>query len=108
MTEVFMILTIEISVSLFGVSHHLIGPLEEGLVFYLLQDLVHRLSEYSPNYLAVTRCLLLGIIPSRPVIIVPIRPKISPFLGDKLGFPFSLLLLLLIIFYPLIFIHSIH
>ena len=35
MTVIFMILTIEISVSLFRVSHHLIGPLEEGLVFYL-------------------------------------------------------------------------
>ena len=35
MTVVSMILTIEISVSLFRISHHLIGPLEEGLVFYL-------------------------------------------------------------------------
>ena len=108
MTVVFMILTIEIPVSLFRVSHHLIGPFEEWLIFNLFQDLVHGLSEYSFNYLAVTGYLLLGIIPSRPVIIVPVRPKLSSFLRDKLSFPFSLLLLLLIIFYPLIFIHSIH
>ena len=54
MTMVSMILTIEISVSLFRVSHHLIGPFEEGLIFNLFQDLVHGLSEYSSDYLAVT------------------------------------------------------
>ena len=74
-----MILTIEISVSLFRVSHHLIGPFEEGLIFNLFQDLVHGLSKYSSDYLAVTGYLLLSIIPSRPVIIVPVRPKFSPF-----------------------------
>ena len=104
-----MILTIEISVSLFRVSHHLIGPFEEGLIFNLFQDLVHRLSEYSSDYLAVIGYLLLSRIPSRPVIIIPVRPKFSPFLRDKLSFPFSLLLLLLlIIFNPFILIHSIH
>ena len=108
MTVVSVILTIEVSVSLFRVSYHLIGPLKEGLIFNLFQDLVHRLSEYSSDYLAVTGYLLLGIIPSRPVVIVPVRPKLSPFLRDKLSFPFSLLLLLLIIFYHFIFIHSIH
>ena len=103
-----MILTIEISVSLFKVSHHLIGPFEEGLIFNLFQDLVHGLSEYISDYLAVTGYLLHCIIPSQPVIIVSVRPKFSPFLRDKLSFPFSLLLLLLIIFYPFILIHSIH
>ena len=49
-----MILTIEISVSLFRVSHHLIGPFEEWLVFNLFQDLMHGLSEYSLDYLIVT------------------------------------------------------
>ena len=53
MTMVPMILTIEISVSLFKVSHHLIGPFEEGLVFNLFQDLMHGLSEYSSDYLIV-------------------------------------------------------
>ena len=100
-----MVLTIEISVSLFKVSHHLIGPFEEGLIFNLFQDLVHGLSEYSSDYLAVTGYLLLSIIPSRPVIIVSVRPKISPLLRDKLSFPFSLLL---VIFYPFILVHPIH
>ena len=103
-----MILTIEISVSLFRVSHHLIGPFEEGLVFNIFQDLMHGLSEYSSDYLVVTGYLLLSVIPSRPVIIIPVRPEFSPFLRDKLSFPFSLLLLLLIIFYPFILIHSIY
>ena len=88
-----MILTIEILVSLFRISHHLIGPFEEGLVFNLFQDLMHGLSEYSSDYLIITRYLLLSIIPSQPVIIVSVRPKFSPFLRDKLSFPFSLLLL---------------
>ena len=75
---VFMILTIEISVSLFRVSHHLIGSFEEWLVFNFFQDLMHGLSEYSLDYLIVTWYLLLSIIPSRPVIIVSVRPKFSP------------------------------
>ena len=53
MTMVSMILTIEISVSLFRVSHHLIGPFEEGLVFNLFQDLMNGLSEYGFDYLIV-------------------------------------------------------
>ena len=53
-TMVSMILIIEISVSLFKVSHHFIGSFEEGLIFNLFQDLVHGLSEYSSDYLAVT------------------------------------------------------
>ena len=53
-TMVSMVLTIEISVSLFRVPHHLIGPFEEGLVLNLFQDLMHRLSEYSSDHLIVT------------------------------------------------------
>ena len=108
MPMVSMILAIKISVSLLGVPYHLIGPLEERLIFYLLQDLVHGLSEYSSNYLAIAGRLLLGIIPPWPVVIVPVRPEFPPFLGGELGFFFSLLLLLLIIFYPLILVHSVH
>ena len=52
-TMVSMVLTIEISVSLFRVPHHLIGPFEERLVFNLFQDLMHGLSEYSSDYLTV-------------------------------------------------------
>ena len=59
-----MVLTIEISVSLFRVSHHLIGPFEEWLIFNLFQDFMHGLSEYSSDHLIVTWYLLLSIIPS--------------------------------------------
>ena len=83
-----MVLTIEISVSLFRISHHLIGPFEEGFVLNLFQDLMHEFSEYSSNHQIVIWPLLLGIIPSRPVIVVSVRPKISHFLRDKLSFPF--------------------
>ena len=52
-TMVSMVLTIEISVSLFRVSHHLVGPFEEGLVLNLFQDLMHGLSKYSSDHLIV-------------------------------------------------------
>ena len=52
-TMVSVVLTIEISVSLFRVSHHLIGPFEEGFVLNLFQDLMHRFSEYSSDHLIV-------------------------------------------------------
>ena len=48
-----MVLTIEISVSLFRISHHLIGPFEEGFVLNLFQDLMHEFSEYSSDHLIV-------------------------------------------------------
>ena len=44
-------------------------------------------------------------ISSRPVVIVPIRPEIPSILSDYLGFPFSLLLVLLD---PLILINAVH
>ena len=49
-----MILTIEVSVLFFGISHHFIGPFEEGFVLNLFQDLMHWLSEYNPYHLIVT------------------------------------------------------
>ena len=36
-----MILVIEVTVSLFGISHHLVGPFEEEFVFYFFQYLMH-------------------------------------------------------------------
>ena len=54
MTMVSMVLIIEISVSLFWVSHHLIRPFEEGFVLDLFQDLMHGFSEYNSDYLIVT------------------------------------------------------
>ena len=105
MTVVSMVLTIEISISLFRVSHHLIGPFEEGFVLNLFQDLMNGFSKYSSDHLIVIPHLLFSIIPSQPVIIVSVRPKFSPFLRDKLSFLFSLLL---INFYPFILVHLIH
>ena len=48
-----MILIVEVSVSLFRISHHLIGPFEEGLVLDFFQYLMHWFSEYSPDHLIV-------------------------------------------------------
>ena len=53
MAMILMILTIEISVSLFRISHHLVGPFEEGFVFDFFQYLMHWLSEYSFDHLIV-------------------------------------------------------
>ena len=40
MPMISMILAIEVTVSLFGISHHLVGPFEEGFVldFFLILD----------------------------------------------------------------------
>ena len=48
-----MVLTIEISVSLFRVSYQLIGSFEEGFVLNIFQDLMHGFSEYSSDQLIV-------------------------------------------------------
>ena len=48
-----MVLIVEVSVSFFGISHHLIGPFKEGFVFYFFQYLMHWLSEYSSDHLIV-------------------------------------------------------
>ena len=105
MAMILMVLTVKVSVSLFRVSHHLIGPFEKGLVLDFFQYLMHWFSEYSSDYLVAIWPCLLYIIPSRPAIVVSVRPKISSFLRDNLKFPFSLLL---IVFYPFILVHSIH
>ena len=52
-----MVLTVEVSVSvsvsLFRISHHLIGPFEEGFVLDFFQYLMHWFSEYNPYHLIV-------------------------------------------------------
>ena len=53
MTMILMILAIEVSVSLFRISHHLVGPFKEGFVLDFVQYLMHWLSEYSPDHLVV-------------------------------------------------------
>ena len=48
-----MILTVEVLVSLFRISHHFIGLFEEGLVLDFFQYLMHWFSEYNPDHLIV-------------------------------------------------------
>ena len=48
-----MILVIKVTVSFFRVSHHLVGPFEEGFIFYFFQYLMHWLSEYNSVHLMV-------------------------------------------------------
>ena len=48
-----MVLTVEVSVSVFKISHHLIGPFEERLVLDFFQYLMHWFSKYSPDQLIV-------------------------------------------------------
>ena len=48
-----MILVIKVTVSFFRVSHHLVGPFEEGFIFDFFQYLIHWLSEYSSDHLMV-------------------------------------------------------
>ena len=100
-----MILAIEVSISLFKISHHFVGPFEKEFILDFFQYLMHWLSEYSPDHLIVIWPWLLCIIPSRPIIVVSVQPKISSFLRDNLSFSFPLLL---IVFYPLILVNSIH
>ena len=64
MTMISMVLTIEVSVSLFRISHHLVGPFEEGFVLNFFQHLMHWLLEYSLDHLIVIWPLLLYIISS--------------------------------------------
>ena len=51
MTMMLMILAVEVTVSFFGVSHHLVGPYEEGFGFDFFQYLMHWLLEDSFNSL---------------------------------------------------------
>ena len=57
---------------------------------------MHWLSKDNSDNLGAVWPWLLHVIPSRPVVIILVRPKISPFLRNNLSFPFSLLL---IVFY---------
>ena len=53
MTMISMVLTIEVSVSLFRISHHLVGPFKEGFILNFFQYMMHWLWEYSPDHLIV-------------------------------------------------------
>ena len=105
MPMILMILAIEVMVKLFRISYHLIWSFEKWFIFNLLQYLMHWLSEHCTNYLGIGRPQLTYIVPSRPVIIISVRPEIPPFLRDNLSLPFSLLL---VIFDPLVLINSVY
>ena len=53
MAMILMILAIKVTVSFFRISHHLVGPFEEGFIFDFFQYLMHWLSEYSFDHLMV-------------------------------------------------------
>ena len=47
---ILMVLAIEITISFFGISYHLIKSFEEGFILDFFQYLMHRLSEdYTDN-----------------------------------------------------------
>ena len=50
---ILMVSIVEVSVSFFEISHHLIGPFEEGPVLDFFQYLMHWFLEYSPYHLIV-------------------------------------------------------
>ena len=53
MPMILIILAIEIAVSPFGISHHLIGSFEEFFILDFFQYLMHRLSEDCTDDLSV-------------------------------------------------------
>ena len=48
-----IILAIEVTVSLFRISYHLVGPFEEGFVLEFFQNLMHWLSEDNSDNLVI-------------------------------------------------------
>ena len=53
MPMILMVLAIEVTVSLFGISHHLIRSFEERFILDFFQYLMHRLSEDCIDNLSV-------------------------------------------------------
>ena len=54
MSVVLMVLTIQTLIALYGVSSHLIRPLEEWFILDFLQNLGYRFSEYGVNLLHIS------------------------------------------------------
>ena len=101
MSLVLMLLAIEAWVSSCRVTGHLVWPFKEWIVFYLLENSVHRFSKYNTNHLGVDRFCWSDIIFPRSNSIKSVRPEIPLVLRDNLHFTFSLLL---IFFNSLVFI----
>ena len=93
------------SVALRGISSHLIWPFKEWLILDFFQDLMCWLPEHRVNHLSSSRPKVPSKIPSGPIIVISIRPEISPIMRDNLSFPFPLLLVL---FYPFLFINMVY
>ena len=88
-----------------GISCHLIWPFEKWLILNLFQHLAHWLSEHNINSLRVGSSRLPSKVSLWSVIIVSVRPEISPLLKDNLSLTFPLLLVFLD---PFIFVNPIH
>ena len=87
------------------ISTHFVRPFEVWLVFYLLQNLMHRFSKHNVNHLRSCRLRLPSKILSGSVIVVTVRPEIPHLLRDNLAFSLALLLVL---FNPFILVNPIH
>ena len=102
---VLVVLAIKALIAPQGVSCHLVWPFEERLILNLLQDLMHRFSEYRIDHLGIGRARLPSKVLSRSVVIVLVRPKIPHLLRDNLSLTFPLLLVFLD---PLILVNLVH
>ena len=103
MSVVLEVLTIQTSIVLYGVSSHLIRPFEEWLILDFLQNLMYRFSEYGGNRLRVGWSWLPCEISPWMVIVVSVRPKITPLLRDNILLSFPLQLVL---FHSFLFVNS--
>ena len=72
MPPLLMVLAMEALIVSQGVSIHFVRPFEVWLILDLLQNLMHRFSEHSVNYLRSCRPRLPNKIPPRSVIIVEV------------------------------------
>ena len=100
-----MVLAMKTFITLHRVSSHLIWPLELWLILFLLQDLMHKLPKHNVDCLGSSGPSMSSKISLRPIIVIPLQPKISLVLKNYLRLPLSLLLILLNLF---ILINSIH
>ena len=104
MSMVLIVLKIQTLIAFHGVSSHLIRSLEEWLIFYFLQNLMYRFSEYSVNHLRGWSILPCEIS-HRIVIIISVWPEIPPLLRDNLLLSFPLRLVL---FHSFVFVNLVH
>ena len=102
MSPFLMIVAIEVLIVLCGVSSHFIWLLEKWFILNFLQNLTDRFSKHCINYWGNN---LPYIIPSQPIVIIPVRPEIPHLLRDNLNLTFPLLLVFLS---PLVFINPVY